>query len=218
MDRLPEHLASGSIGKRTLTPQARAPYRRRRILTAATGAFVAQGYWATTVDDLAAATQVGVGTFYEHFENKEGCFLAAFERAVETVCERFASAEFRQRPGARALAAIDAALWLAEEDPAAFQLVTITAPNASPRARSRHEELLERLEAGLRAERGADSRLPPSLERGLIAGAGWLVGQRLAGGLCKPSTELRDELALAVLCPYLGRTDARALIGARLDG
>jgi AcrR family transcriptional regulator len=218
MDRLPEHLASGSIGKRKLPSQARAVFRRRRILVCATRKFVEQGYWATTVDDIAAAAQYGVGTFYEHFDGKEDCFLAALERAIETARERFATAEFSQRPGARALAAIDTALWLAENEPAAFQLVAITAPNASPRAQSRHEELVEQLEVALRAERDAARLLPVFLERGLIAGAGWALGERLACGRGEQVTASREELALALLGPYLGAADTRTLIGSLPDG
>jgi AcrR family transcriptional regulator len=214
VDRLPEHLASGSIGRRPIAPEARAAFRRRRILDAATGEFAAKGYWAITVDEIVAAAQIGVGSFYEHFENKEDCFLAAFELARERVSIQ----RSRQSPWALVLAAIDSGLWLAENDPAAFQLLSITAPNASPRAQSRHEQFLEHLALELGRVRGADSPLPQSLEAGLIAGAAWAIADRLACGKGETIAELRDEFALALLAPYLGETKARALVDVGLDG
>jgi AcrR family transcriptional regulator len=218
VDRLPEHLSADAIGRRPLAPTARAAHQRRRILVGATREFVARGYWETTVDHIVAAAQVGVGSFYQHFEDKEDCFLAAFERAIEIAAERFANRDSRQQRGVAVLAAIDSALWLAESDPLAFQLAAITAPNASPRAQARHEELVAQLEAGLRGQRQAARPLPESLERGLIAGASWALGERVACGQGQQIAALREELVLAVLGPYLGARDARNLIGSRPGG
>ncbi len=214
MDQLPAHLASGLIGTRPIAPEARAAFQRRRILDAATAEFAAKGYWAITVDEIVAAAKIGVGSFYEHFKNKEDCFMAAFDLARERVSIQ----RNRQSSWAHVLAAIDSGLWLAENDPAAFRLLAITAPNASPRAQSRHQEFFQQLVLELRLARGASSPLPQSLETGLIAGAAWAIGDRLARGEGETITELREKFAFALLAPYLGDATARALINGGLDG
>jgi AcrR family transcriptional regulator len=50
-----------------------------RLLTAMINRVIQKGYPATTVADVVAAARVSRRTFYEHFANKEECFLATFE-------------------------------------------------------------------------------------------------------------------------------------------
>lgn len=54
---------------------------RQRILKAARALFTERGYHATRPQDVARAADVGHGTFYLHFADKEACFLAFAEEA-----------------------------------------------------------------------------------------------------------------------------------------
>lgn len=79
-------------------PRVRTPARdgdsRARILDAALHAFRAQGYTATTVDDLCRAAGVTKGAFFHHFESKEAAALATIEHWNESTGALFAGAPY----------------------------------------------------------------------------------------------------------------------------
>src|SRR5438309_9595370 len=55
---------------------------RQELLAAATRVLAEKGLHATKVGDIAAAADVGVGTFYLHFPDKETLFDAVVEDTV----------------------------------------------------------------------------------------------------------------------------------------
>jgi AcrR family transcriptional regulator len=59
--------------------------QRGRMLTACFQVVAEKGYSRFTVADVIAAAGVSRETFYEHFADKEDCFLAAYELSVEAV-------------------------------------------------------------------------------------------------------------------------------------
>jgi AcrR family transcriptional regulator len=65
--------------------QAEAPPVRDRILAAMARLAAEKGYAAVTIDDLARAARISKRTFYDHFADKEECFLAAYEAAADHV-------------------------------------------------------------------------------------------------------------------------------------
>lgn len=56
---------------------------RARIALAANALFAANGYAATSMDDISAAADVGLRTIYLHFESKAAVLLAYFDEWVE---------------------------------------------------------------------------------------------------------------------------------------
>ena len=70
----------------------------------------AKGYAATTVADLTREAGVSRTTFYELFEDKEACFLAAYDGAVEALVRRVSPPTSRRRAGRTGPAAGLAAL------------------------------------------------------------------------------------------------------------
>jgi len=80
---------------------ARGAASRGRILDAALGVFRAQGYAATTVDDLCRAAGVTKGSFFHHFESKEAAALAAIEHWNEVTAALFADAPYWRIEDAR---------------------------------------------------------------------------------------------------------------------
>ena len=55
---------------------------REDLLVAATRVLAAKGLHRTKIADIAAAADIGVGTFYLHFDTKEALFDAVVEDAV----------------------------------------------------------------------------------------------------------------------------------------
>jgi AcrR family transcriptional regulator len=72
----------GELGRRD--PEA----RRQAILDAAVGVFVAQGFAAAKLDDVAEKAGVAKGTIYLHFKDKQDLFEQMVRAAVAPVIER----------------------------------------------------------------------------------------------------------------------------------
>lgn len=67
---------------------------RTRLLDAARDVIRAQGFAATTVDDLCRAAGVTKGAFFHHFENKEALGVAAAAYWAETTSALFETAPY----------------------------------------------------------------------------------------------------------------------------
>lgn len=92
MATLPEHLKASPVGKERLDKAVLESYQRDRVLGAASEVFAKHGYLATTVDDLVAGAQIGVGSFYALFGGKEECFLALFDQILVEAKTRIGAA------------------------------------------------------------------------------------------------------------------------------
>jgi TetR/AcrR family transcriptional regulator len=79
-------------------PSNRSERRKARtvqaILEAAEHKFLRHGFHATTVEEIADAADVSVGSIYVHFQSKEGLYLALIERALE-IEERYMNEAFK---------------------------------------------------------------------------------------------------------------------------
>ena len=62
--------------------------QRGRLLAAMAEVVASKGYGAVAVRDVIARAGVSRKTFYEHFDNKEECFLAAYDAGVEVDARR----------------------------------------------------------------------------------------------------------------------------------
>lgn len=77
---------------KSLTPRRRGRPRasersaadtRAQLLDGATKVFAERGYQAATVDEIVATAGLSKGTFYWHFESKEGLFAALLEERID---------------------------------------------------------------------------------------------------------------------------------------
>jgi AcrR family transcriptional regulator len=66
--------------------------QRARLLEAMVRAVAEKGYEAATVADAVRLARVSRGTFYELFESKEACLLAAYKVGYEVLEERIRTA------------------------------------------------------------------------------------------------------------------------------
>lgn len=126
--------------------------QRTRLLEAIAAVVAERGWAASSVADVIKHAGVSRKTFYEHFENKETCFLEAYDLGAELVLQAIDAAQ-ADHPG-DPLAAADAgvAAYLAalgsRPDFARTFLIEVLA--AGPRALERRAEVLDRFAGQLR--------------------------------------------------------------------
>ena len=75
-----------------------SPNARTKLLDAALGRIRAQGYAATSVDELCARAGVTKGAFFHHFKTKEELAVAAAGHWSETTGALFAAAPYHHLP------------------------------------------------------------------------------------------------------------------------
>lgn len=61
-----------------------------RLICAVADAVAANGYAETSVADIIALAGVSRRTFYEHFEDKEACFLASYDTGAKAIFDAMA--------------------------------------------------------------------------------------------------------------------------------
>jgi AcrR family transcriptional regulator len=145
--------------------------QRTRLLEAVGRAVAERGYAAATIDDVVGRAGVSKKTFYEHFADKQDCFLAAYEAASEELLERVREAHAaeddwleRTRAGVRAYLR-----WLSAE-PALARVFLIEVAAAGPQALEQREGLRDRY-AELMRERRVDgqTKLPIEVFHAVVA-------------------------------------------------
>ena len=94
-----------------------------------------QGYGAASVADVIERAGVSRKTFYEHFRDKEECFLAAYDTGVEMLIATMREAGDTLRARIRAFLATLAA------EPAFARTFIIEVGAAGPRALQRRREV-----------------------------------------------------------------------------
>ena len=181
---IPRRLPRGSHG---LARAVVVASQRARLMEAVGRAVAEKGYAAATIDDIVRGAGVSKKTFYEHFADKEACFVAAYEAAAEELFRRVrdahaGSGEWLERTRAGIAAYLR---WLAAE-PALARVFLIEVAAAGPRAaearerwRDRYAVLMGELHAEARAEIPSLPCLPDEVFHAAVAAVDELVVRRI---------------------------------------
>ncbi|MFD0683553.1 TetR/AcrR family transcriptional regulator [Actinomadura fibrosa] len=79
-------------GRHHLTREQVSASQRERLLLGMTEAVGEKGYARTSVADVLKRAHVSRETFYEHFADKQACFLSAYEAAADRIVQVVADA------------------------------------------------------------------------------------------------------------------------------
>ncbi|MDQ8044305.1 MAG: helix-turn-helix domain-containing protein [Solirubrobacteraceae bacterium] len=92
-------------------PAAPAPAAevRLRVMTGMVKAVEEKGYAATTIADIAKAAKISRRTLYEHFADKEACFLAAYSMMADGLISSVVQASRAEDDGVARLNAASSA-------------------------------------------------------------------------------------------------------------
>ncbi len=200
-------------GIRSLPADLVSAVQRERLLAAMLRATAELGYREVSVQDVLDRAGVSRPTFYEHFENKEGCFLAAFDAAAARLRKRLeAAAEGGETWRERLRLALEDLLRFVAEDPDAAMSLIVDARAACPPALLRRDELLDHfascLDTQVRAETPADD--PPSAiaAAGIVGGIEALLYSRINRGETDGLEALLPSLMYFAVLPYEGHKAA----------
>jgi len=190
--------------------------QRRRMLSAAVDVVGQVGYSRMTVAQVIGRARVSRKTFYDVFADREDCFLAVFDQALEQGRRRAREAYAGEPGWAEAIrASLGALLAAMDEQPGLTKLCVVEAQGAGPKALERRQEAFA--EMALALDRGRDATGargdPPALTAdALVGGVFAVVHARVLNGGESPLIELLSPLMSMIVLPYLGaRAAAREL-------
>ncbi len=110
-----------------------AEIERRRTLTAAVDAVEELGYAHMTVAEVIGRARVSRKTFYDVFADREDCFLAAFDQALEQGRARVTEAHGEHEDWREATrAGLASLLGAMDEEPGMMKLCVVEAQAAGP--------------------------------------------------------------------------------------
>jgi len=182
--------------------------QRARMLAAAVETVQEVGYARMTVAQVIARARVSRKTFYDVFADREDCFLAAFDQALDRAREEVTVAydgEAAWRDAIRA--GLARLLALMDQDPALARLCVVEALGAGERALAARAQALDELASVVDRGRGASRtmREPSALTAEGVVGAVFAVlHARLVEPEGPPLSDLLGPLMSMIVLPYLG--------------
>jgi len=216
MQYLSQRLATKPSPRRERDEDGGAPRsspQRERILDAVELLVAEHGFAGASIEAIVKEAGVSSVTFYEFFEGKEECFLAALERALaegEAELARAAAGDpaaggFSWSEGvATGLRALTGAI---AARPERARLVLVEAQTGGPELSRRFDAALDRVAAKLREGRElptAPADLPATHEEATAGSLAWLLREKLETGDPEGLAKLYPELIDIALAPYLG--------------
>ena len=182
--------------------------QRRRLLLAMRELSGEVGLAGATVGQVCKRSRMSRRTFYELFDGRADCFLAAFEQALQQLGERVLPAwEQGGRWRDRVRFGIEALLEMFDEQPQLARLCVVETLAGGPAVLARRREILDALAVVVdqgRDEARAGSGLPPLTAEGTVGGVLAVIHARLLDPGTGPLTQLVPSLTGMIVFPYLG--------------
>ncbi len=186
--------------------------QRARIIAAMGELVRERDSGGVSVAHVVARSGVSRRTFYELFEDREDCFLAAFDRAVSRAAETAAPA---YRAGGswreQVAAGLEVLLGFLDAEPELGYLCVVGALGAGPRALERRASVVQMLVAAVhegRREATATRRPDRLVAEGVVGAVLAIVHSRLQGQSPRPLAGLSNRLMAMIVLPYLGAAAA----------
>jgi AcrR family transcriptional regulator len=200
-------------GIRSLPSDLVSAVQRERLLAAMLRAAAELGYRELSVQDVLDRAGVSRPTFYEHFENKEDCFLAAFDVAAARLRERLeAAGEEAETWRGRLRSALAELLRFVNEEPDTAMTLIVDARAACPPALLRRDELLDHFASCLDTQVRSESPLgeaPSAIAAaGIVGGIEALLYSRINRGETDGIESLLPSLMYFAVLPYEGQAVA----------
>lgn len=173
-------------------PEEVAKSQRERLFAATVATVAEKGFQATSVADLVELSGVSRSDFYEHFANKEACFLASLGEMLEGVGETIAQNYDGEGSALRTF------IELIVAQPAAAQVCFVEAYAAGPEARRMIAQAVANGEAvyeyAFAAAHQEGAPMPREIVQAIVGGLMNVIHTRLYRGEAGALPELSDQL------------------------
>jgi AcrR family transcriptional regulator len=210
-----EELGPLPAGRHGFSREQVAHNQRERLIAGLASAVAEHGYNAVTITHITGAAKVSRRVFYENFEGKEECFLAAFDVVVEHVRELVGAAvEAAPDWPHQAIAAAREVLAFLALEPDLARLCLVESQSAGPAVAARFRDSVRELAPPLkrgRGERSGERPLPATTEDSTIGALVSLAARKVAAGEAERLGELLPDFTEFILSPYLGPDEAERL-------
>jgi AcrR family transcriptional regulator len=209
-ENYPPELARLPPGRHGLPREFVVHNQRERLIAGLAEAIAENGYSGTTIAHITRHAAVSRRTFYEHFNSKDECFVAAYDTVMNELRERV-SAGFEEAddwPHA-VRSGIGAMLSFLAAEPHLARLCMVEALVAGPVVVERYDAAIQSFVPyfqGGREGRPPEvlARLSPTTEEALVGGMVSLISRRIIAGKAEELEELLPDLVEFTLTPYLG--------------
>jgi AcrR family transcriptional regulator len=196
--------------------------QRERLLAAMAHEVSQRGYRATTITGIVKFASVSTRDFYELFESKEACFVAAFDAVRDHVGELIAEAAAGEPDWPhQVIAALRASLEFFAAEPELARLCLLESVSATPAIAIRFREAVLDCVPALargREELADPDSLLPETESSIIGGAVSLATRAIVAGDTEKLAGLLPDLTEFTLSPYLGAERVAELVSQTRAG
>jgi AcrR family transcriptional regulator len=190
--------------------------QRARVVAGMVEVACEHGVGSVAVAHVVERAGVSRRTFYELFENREACFLAAFEDCLRRAGEHVLPA-FRQDGHwvARVRSSLVALLEFLDLEPVVGRLLIVASLGGGVEVRERRRGVLAQINAfldrGREQSRSEKESLPSLTVEGVVGGVLSILHARLSEPEEAPGSllELTGPLMSMIVLPYLGASAAR---------
>ncbi len=182
--------------------------QRERIVRAAAHVAAESGHAALTIPAISARAGTSNQTFYEHFENKEEAFIAAFEELARRAVRVTAAASAGETDWPAAVEkGMRGFLQNIVDDQLFARLAFFELPTAGAAALDRADALSKRFTSFLEPEAlpAGVKPLPPVISEAIGGGIWAVIQHEIAGGRLLTLPDMAPEICALALTPLYSR-------------
>jgi AcrR family transcriptional regulator len=199
-------------GVRTLPAELVRAIQRERLLASMIKTVTEVGYSTLTVQNVLTRAGISRPTFYEQFEDKEDCFLAAFDACAARLTARIEGTVAETGPGWREQlrSGIAELLRFIAEEPEEARTIIVEARASSPAGLRRRDELLDHFAGCIDAlvREDLDERPSAIAAAGVVGGIESVIYARLQKGEMAELDALLPSLMYFAVLAYAGQEAA----------
>jgi AcrR family transcriptional regulator len=189
-------------GRHSLTRETVLASQRGRLLDAMAVAVAEHGYGNTTIAHVVSHAGVSRKTFYDHFKDKNECFLAMYDTGIGFLLQRVSDTiEGQEDPHSRLVVGLQAVLSILSAEPAFCRAIIVEVHAAGPEALARRRAVVtvfadRYLDANRQARENGSKIAELSVDKALatVGGILDLISTRVEADRTETLPELADEL------------------------
>jgi AcrR family transcriptional regulator len=189
-------------GRHSLTRETVLASQRGRLLDAMAQAVAEHGYGSTTIAHVVSRAGVSRKTFYDHFSDKNDCFLAMYDTGIGFLLQRVSDTiEGQEDPHSRLVVGLQAVLSILSAEPAFCRAIIVEVHAAGPEALARRRAVVavfadRYLDANRQARENGSKIAELSVDKALavVGGILDLISTRVEADRTETLPELADEL------------------------